>query len=148
MTFPATPEPSSRLIMHYPITAAEAWGLGAAVVLDASETLVECGTDPAAILGFAQAPAAAGDLVGDMAGLGLECPVAVAEGGRRFWMAADATLDINDVNLSCGIIALGNGTWVLDLGDTGNARMWIHKVDVDRQLALASVLAANRQALP
>lgn len=137
-----------RSVKEYPIKAAEAWALGAAVVLDATPELTECGADPAAILGFSMAPVAAGDLSGSMAGLGLGCPVAIAEEGRKFWMDGDNAPVITDVGESYGIAVDGDGVWHVDGTDPTNTKVYVHKVDLVRNRYLVSVLAAARQAAP
>lgn len=150
--FPATAAggpPGSGRFRNYDITAAEAWKLGAAVVLaGAPAKLVECGADPALIVGFAQAEVLAGDLIGELAGKGFQCPVAVVGEDKKFWMSATSDPADANLNIAYGIVADGDGIWVVDFTDVVNTRVYVHKVDVDRKLVLVSVLAANRQIAP
>lgn len=135
-------------IRHYPIASAEAWALGALVLLDGSEDLIEAGADPTSILGWAMAPASAGDLIGNMAGLGLECPVYVAEEGRKVWMSGDNNPVKADINQVYGVVVDGDGIWIVDGTETTATRVYVHAIDTVLNLYLVSILAANRQALP
>lgn len=139
--FPATPAVAGESsIREYTEGAAQTFKHGAAVVLTA-QVIVECGADPAAILGFAQHAAtknipATKDLI------------AVASEGQKFWMAAGTALVAADIGVLYGIVKDANGIWVIDRTETVNTRVYLHYVDLERQLALVSVLAANRQAAP
>lgn len=141
--FPALPASHEDFqAEEYTEAAAQAFKLGAAVLLDASEDIAECGTDPAAILGFAAHPAgknipASKDLVWK------------ASEGQKFWMAGDNNPLKSDINQSYGITKDGDGIWHVDGTKTaGSARLYVHQVDLERNLYLISVLAANRQAAP
>lgn len=143
MAFPFTPA-NKPLVRHYPIKAAEAWTLGAVLLLDANEDLIEAAADPTLVLGFALAPASAGDLVGELAGLGLEMPVAVAEAGKRFWCAGDNDPVKADINQKFGVTG-ANSDWTLDGTETGVTVLYVHDIDLDRNLYLVSVIAAIQQ---
>lgn len=139
--FPATPAfAADSSIREYVEGAAQTFKLGAAVVLTA-QLIVECGADPASILGFAQH--AAGKNIPATKDL-----VAVASEGQKFWMAAGTAYVAADIGVSFGIVKDANGIWVVDRTETVNTRVYLHYVDLERQLALVSVLAANRQAAP
>lgn len=139
--FPATPAFSGESsVRKYTEGAAQSFKLGAAVVL-AAGLVTECGADPASILGFVQHPAtknipATDDLV------------AVASEGQKFWMGSSTALVAGDINTLYGIVKDANGIWVIDKTDVVNTRLYMHYIDLERQLALVSVLAANRQAAP
>jgi len=145
--FPATPAIyGGHSVRQYIVKAAEDWKLGAAVVLDATPELVECGTDPALILGFASEAVTSG-VSKDPEGA-LKCLVNVASEGQKFWMSGSSNPAITDVNVSYGIIADANGIWIVDKTETVATRVYVHQVDLTRNLFLVSVLAANRQAAP
>jgi hypothetical protein len=121
--------------------AAQTFKMGAAVLLDASEDIAECGADPAAILGFAAHPAtknipATKDLVWK------------ASEGQKFWMAGSSNPVKANINQLFGIVKDADGIWIVDITETVNTRVYIHNIDLDRNLFLISVLAANRQAAP
>jgi hypothetical protein len=145
--FPATPAIyGGHSVRQYKVKAAEDWKLGAALVLDGTPELTECGADPAAILGFAAEPVTAG-VSSDPEGA-LLCLVNVASEGQKFWMSGDNAPLISDVNKSYGIAVDGDGIWYVDGTEAVNTRVYVHQVDLDRNLYLVSVLAANRQAAP
>ena len=126
---------------EYTEGAAQSFKLGAAVVLDASQFVTECGADPASLIGFAAHPA----------GKGLPSTkdlVYVASEGQKFWMSGTSNPVYADTNKLYGIVKDANGIWTVDKTDVVNTRVYIHAVDLDRNLYLASVLAANRQAAP
>ena len=156
MKRPAVADPRTRMVQKYNIKAAEAWALGAAVVLDATPELTECGADPLVILGFAEEPVFAGDRAGDrkgtttgnLAGFSLGASVAIAEEGRKFWLDGDNDPVAGDVNQSYGIAVDGDGVWYVDGTDAVNQRVYVHDVDLDTKRYLVSVLAANRQVAP
>src|SRR5258708_30498358 len=105
--------------------AAQTFKLGAAVVLDASQFVTECGADPALISGFAGHPATKG------------IPITVdlvhkAWEGQKFWMSAlpaGGALVYGDTNKTYGITKDANGIWQLDRSKTAAAaRLYIHYV--------------------
>jgi hypothetical protein len=115
--------------------------LGAAVLLDANEDVVECGADPAAILGFAAHENDKNPITG-------KTTVAVCTEGQKFWMSGSSAPVKADINQVYGIVKDANGIWIVDKTEAVNTRVYIHAIDTDRNLFLISVLAANRQALP
>lgn len=141
--FPATPAfgPESPAI-QLTEGAAQSFKLGAAVVLDASKLVTECGADPALIYGFAGHPATKG----------LPATVDIvfkAWEGQKFWMAGSSAFVYADNGKQYGITKDANGIWIVDRAKTGaSERIYIHYVDLERQLALVTVIAANRQVAP
>lgn len=138
--FPFTPAiVQSDRIRSYTEGAAQTFKLGAAVVITAG-LVVECGADPALILGFACHDAtknlpATDDLV------------AIAEEGKKFWCSYVGGTPV--LLTDYGLTKQADGIWALDVAKTGaSARLEVHKVDTERSLALVSVLAANRQLAP
>ena len=126
---------------EYTEEAAQTFKLGAAVLLNGSQNIAECGADPAAILGFAAHPAtknipATKDLVWK------------ASEGQKFLMAGTSNPVKANIGQSYGIVKDANGIWIVDITDTVATRLYVHNVDLDRNLFLVSVLAANRQAAP
>lgn len=147
MKFPAIPTASGRRIVQYDINVATTFRKGAAVVLDAGEEVVECGADPALILGFAAEPAIASPLFGRKDPEVGKVLVCVAEEGRRFWMDGSSAPAANgdDINQSYGIAKDADGDWYVDKTDVVATRVYVHNVDYDRNLYEVSVLEANRQ---
>lgn len=128
--------------MQLDLAAAQTFRKGAAVVQNASEEIAECGADPASIYGFA-AEAAGTDPESSSKIL-----VNVAEEGRHFWGEGDNAPTMDDVNQTYGLAKDADGDWYVDGTDTTNTRVYVHNVDMERNLYEFSVLAANRQALP
>lgn len=142
--YPALPafaadQPTSK----FTEAAAQTFLLGAAVLLDGSNNVAECGVDPAAILGFAAHPA--GKNIPNTEDL-----VWRASEGQKFWMSGAAGAPVKaNINVSYGITKGADGIWQLDTAKTaGSARLYVHNIDLDRNLFLVSVLAANRQTAP
>lgn len=141
--FPATPafspESSAETLTE---GAAQSFKLGAAVVLDASKLVTECGADPALIYGFAGHPA--GKNVPPTTDI-----VFKAWEGQKFWMSGTTAFVYADNSKQYGITKDANGIWQIDRAKTGaTERVYIHYVDLERNLALATVIAANRQVAP
>ncbi len=140
--FPATPAAGDRRVEQFPLHAAQTFKLGAAVYLDATPDVNECGDDPATILGFATEPATK-DPESSAVVLVAKC-----EEGRRFWMSGSSNPAATDVNLTYGIDSDADGIWVVDKTETTNTRVYVHQVDLTRNLFLVSVLEAYRQTAP
>lgn len=138
---PVTPDARSRNLRQFNQDSAAAFKVGAAVVLAADEEIEECGADPALIRGFA---ATAAGLDPESA---TKCLVACCDQGEKFWITGDNDPVAGDVNQSYGITEDADGIWHLDGTKTaGDARLYVHAVDIDRKSYLVSVLEANRQA--
>ncbi|NIN68897.1 MAG: hypothetical protein GTO63_30260 [Anaerolineae bacterium] len=143
---PCTPQEAE--IRRYDMKAAEVWAIGAVVLLDANEELVEAGADPATILGFVQH--ASGVEPYPTKGY-----VALADDEKaRFWLtgssdgSAVATPAKANLNQSYGLAVDSDGIWYLDLSDTTNTRAYVHRIDLEQNRFEVSILAANRQAAP
>lgn len=137
--FPATPDARSRKLRQYAQKAGETFKLGACVLLDANEDILEAGADPASIRGFAAEPAGKDPEAGKVL-------VAVCDQGELFWMAGDNAPVKADINQNYGIVKDADGIWTVDGTETTNTRVHVHQIDTDRNLYLVSVLEANRQA--
>ena len=123
------------------LAAAQTFKLGAAVLLDGAQNIAECGADPAAIRGFAAHPAGTGFPA-------TKVLVWKAWEGQKFWMAGSSNPTKANIGQNYGIVKDANGIWTVDLTDAVNTRLHVHTVDLDRNLFLVSVLAANRQIAP
>jgi len=147
MRFPLTPAglASDYNVREYPIKAAEAWESGALVYADGNEELVECAADPTTVLGVAIAKVSAGDLAGEMAGLGLECPVVLAEVGTYFWGAGDNDPVITDRHRFYGAAADSDGIWYVDGTETTTTVFYVVDVDLVRNLYLVQIKASVMQ---
>lgn len=128
-----------RNAAQYTDAASQTYKQGAAVVLNGSQLLAECGADPAAILGFAQ-HAAGTDPMGSTV-----AHVERATEGQYFWMDGTSAPAASDVGVAYGIVKDADGIWVVDKTDTSNTRVSVVNVDLERSRFLVSVLAANRQ---
>lgn len=140
--FPALPAfAADQSGQKFTEAASQTFKLGAAVLVDGSQNIAECGADPAAIKGFVAHPAgknipATEDLVW------------VASEGQKFWMSGTSNPVKANINQSYGIVKDADGIWIVDITDTVATRLYVHNVDLDRNLFLVSVLAANRQSAP
>jgi hypothetical protein len=128
---------------EYTEAAAQTYKMGAAVLMDANEDIAECGADPAAILGFAAHDATKHAIVSPG-----KCLVWKASEGQKFWMSGTSNPVKANINQLFGLVKGGDGIWQVDIAETVNTRVYVHKIDTDRNLFLVSVLAANRQASP
>ncbi len=135
-------------IREFDIASGEAWAKGALVLLDSSEDLAEVAADPAEVLGWAMVAVTAGDLIGEMAGLGLGASVYVAEEARKCWMSGDNDPVKGDINQAYGAVVDGDGIWTVDGTETTAKVFYVHQIDLTRNLYLVSIVAAARQADP
>ena len=135
--FPAYPN-MGRLIRRYPLAASQTFLEGAAVVLDASGDVAECGADPALILGFACHAAGADPETTNVL-------VAVAKAESTFILQGTSAFVQADEGDAYGLVKDGDGIWVVDRTDTTATRVRVEKTYIDRAQAEVSVLAANRQ---
>lgn len=130
----------------YPIKASETFIRGAAVYLDANEDTLECGADPTAILGFASHTAEVDPYPNDAG-------VFLAEADARFWItgssdgSAVTTPTEDHLNQSYGL-ATASSVWYMDISETTATRVYVHKIDLEQNRFLVSVLSANRQLAP
>lgn len=139
MKFPIIPVAKDRRIVQYDLAAAQTFKKGAAVLLNASEEVATCAADPAVILGFAAAPAGADP---ESATKQL---VYVAEPGRRFWGEGDNAPTMDDVNQTYGMAVDSDGFWYVDGAEGSALSVYIHNVDLERNLYEFSVLATVAQ---
>lgn len=130
------------------LAAAQTFKVGAAVVLDASKNVTECGADPALIYGFSLTESVAG--VSKDPQSTSRVTVLKAIEGEKFWMqTSSAPVEATHRNRQYGITKDADGIWYVDFTKTGaSERVFVHRVDVDRSMVEVSVLAANRQIAP
>ena len=131
----------NRTVREFPLDSAATFVHGAAALVDTADgEVVEAGTDPALILGFAEHDAAADPLTTIVL-------VAVALPTSTFLIEASAALVASDVGKSYGLTKDGtSGVWFLDKAKTGaSARALVEEVDLTRALAEISILQTNRQ---
>jgi hypothetical protein len=139
MKFPAIPVAKDRRIVEYDLAAAQTFVKGAAVVLNASEEVAECGADPAVVLGFAAEPAGSNP---ESASKVLVC---LAEGNRRFWIEGDNAPTMDDVNQTYGLAKDADGYWYVDGSESGALSCYVHTVDTERDLYEISILETVAQ---
>lgn len=137
--FPAYPNLRAR-IRRYPIATGQTFLEGAFVYLDTNGDLVECGTDPATILGVALHDAGALPET-------TNCLVACAVDGHTYVMMGSSDPVQADEGIAYGIIKDADGIWTVDKTDTSNTRIRVEKVYTfaSRNQFEVSVLAANVQ---
>lgn len=136
--FAAIPQANRRTRM-YPLASGQTFLKGAAVLLDASEEVIEASADPTAVLGFAAEPAAGRDILTD------EMLVNVAGPTRSFLMTGDNDPTENDVNQQYGVAKDADGVWYVDGTDTTNVVVEVVAVDLDRNLYEVVVLESDLQ---
>lgn len=128
-----------RRVKQYSLDSAASFNAGSAVLLNASEDIIEASADPAEILGFSLF--AAGDEIEDGTML-----VGVAHEGATFFMDGDSDPAKSDINQDYGIAKDADGDWHVDTSDTTNTVVHVEDVDTDRNLFEVSVLAGSRQS--
>lgn len=129
------------------VAAAQTFKTGAAVVLDGSKNVTECGADPASLYGFSLGDVTAG--VSKDPQDNTKVTVLKAIEGEKFWMSCtSAPSEATHRNNSYGLVKDADGIWIVDFTDTVATRVFVHRVDVDRNMVEVSVLAANRQIPP
>lgn len=140
--------PQNAELRRYTMKTGETWTLGAAVVLDGTPEITECGADPATILGFAAHP-------NGVEPYPTKCYVWLADDEKaRFWItgssdgSAIATPTEANLGEDYGLAKDGDGMWYLDLGDTTNVRAFVHRIDLEQNRFEVSILEANRQMAP
>lgn len=139
MKFPAIPVAKDRRIVEYDLAASQTFVKGAAVVLNASEEVAECGADPASILGFAAEPAGSNP---ESASKVLVC---LCDNSRRFWIEGDNAPTMDDVNQVYGLAKDADGYWYLDGAEASALSVYVHNVDTERDLYEISVLTTVSQ---
>lgn len=140
---PATPAAGNRDNIYLPLAAAQTFKVGAAVLMDGSQNIAECGADPASIYGFS-------------AGLAPKDPqdpakmvIYKAFEGQKFWMQTSVAPTVANRGVNYGITKDADGIWYVDFTKTAaSSRMYVHDIDTDTVRVLVSVLAANRQIAP
>lgn len=139
MSVPIIPAGKKHDALRLTLAAAQTFLRGALVVLDGSKNVTECGADPASIYGVALEPAGK-DPEGNF------CIVQKASEDNKFWgSCTSAPTKASNENHTYGVVKQSDGTWVVDLTETVNTRVYIHQVDEDTDRVLFSVIEANRQ---
>lgn len=140
---PCTPAAGNRDNIFLPLAAAQTFKVGAAIFLDGSGNVNECGADPASIYGFS-AGAATKDPQDPTKNI---CYKAFE--GQKFWLQCSANPVAANRAINYGITKDADGIWYVDFTKTaGTARVYVHDIDTDTNRVLVSVLAANRQVAP
>lgn len=117
---PANVYPANR-VRYFPVTAAQTF-IDKALVVLTTGALVECGADPAAILGIALAPASMGLATGGSIWGGTSIPVFVLTPEDEIWMGSSTTpVFATHVTVAYGIVKSTN--WLVDVSDTSNTRV-------------------------
>lgn len=120
------------------LAAAQTFKIGAVVLLDAAENIVEAGANPATIYGFALHDAAVDPFT-------TKVLVAEADSASRFWLQGTSSPIKDNIGKSFGLVKHADGHWIVNIADTTNTRVQVIDIDLDRDLFLVNVLAANRQ---
>lgn len=111
----------------------------ALVVMDGSQTIVECATDAVSILGISKAKAADKFLWQD------RVPVSVISTAVEYGMCVTGTLAASHVNTIVGVIKKASGNWGVDVAEVTLVAFHITKVDVLNQIAWGNFIAAACQ---
>lgn len=138
-------EPALGDVSERTVAASQTFKRGAIVLLDGSEDVIEASADPASIYGFAamEWPEGGAAAPADFTLI----PIFKATEGQKFWMSGDNAPVKADINQSYGVVADGDGIWTVDGTDVTNTRVYVHDIDLERNLYKVSVLVANRQAV-
>ncbi len=116
---------------------------GGIVELDGTpEVVAAIGTDPTPILGIALQP-------GNVDPFPTKILVALADSEKaRFWFSGSSDPVAANIGEDYGVIEDSDGIWTLDITETTNVRLFVHNIDLERNLFLVSVLEADRQLAP
>lgn len=147
-------------IISYKFDSAETFKLGALVVDAADGEIVECGADPASVLGVAleaanSRPGGTGIPFNPSyttGGQKAEVSVAIADRNAVFSCrgkngATDPTTPaVTDIGEQFGVVKVSDD-WVLDLSDTVNVVCEVVDIDIDNKIYFVKFLEA-RLALP
>lgn len=147
-------------IISYKYDSAQTFKLGALVVDEADGEIVECGADPAAVLGVAleaanSRPGGTGIPFAPSyttGGQKTEVSVAIADRSTVFSCrgkngATDPTTPaVTDIGEQFGVVKESDD-WVLDLSDTVNVVCEVVDIDIDQKIYFVKFLEA-RLALP
>lgn len=105
----------STSVKHFPVTAGQTFIKGALVVYT-SDALVECGADPASVLGLALEPASVGLATGGSIHGGTNIPVLVFTPSIELRISSATTPAQTLVGDSYGVVKSTN--WLLDTSET------------------------------
>ncbi len=136
---------TDRDIQQYELTAAQTFLAGALVLLDGSQTVAECGADPAAVLGVALHPATSGGAGGDRDFLTDKILVALAGRGNTFLFEGDNDPVAADIGVAYGAVKDGDGIWTVDGTETVATVFTVRDVDLERNLYLVEILDSVAQ---
>ena len=106
---------SPKSVKHFPVTAGQTFIKGALVVYT-SDALVECGADPASVLGIALEPASVGLATAGSIHGGTNIPVLVFDPTMEIKISSATTPAQSLVNDVYGVVKSTN--WLLDTSET------------------------------
>lgn len=130
----------NTVIRSYPIADAEEWLTGAIISLTAGEISEEAGTDPTPFLGFAAHDVPLDVDIYDGKGM-----VYCAYPTSTFWLSPSTGAFVQtDEGKKYGLV-LVSGVATVDRTDTTAVRVYVERVDLDRNLAECSILGGHRQ---
>lgn len=137
------PEGSRAHVQEFDVDPASTYLFGALVLLDADEELVECGADPAVVLGVAADPAVMSPGLGETS---IKRRVFVADQGTLFAMYASAALSQDNLDQPYGVVKTSN-VWLVDLAETTADVVRIVRIvqQGNEQYALVRFVQAVRQ---
>ncbi len=135
-------EPSR--VLHFTPDGAATFKVGALVYYDTgTQTLKECGADPALILGIALADAV--PATGKSPFADGKVPVLVLQPETLVCMASTTVPAETQVLNGYGVVKDSSGFWLVDIGDTVNKRLDVARVDISNGVFYVQFYAANLQ---
>ncbi len=130
-----------RKVRRYPLKTGETPEAGSFVLLDGTPEIVECGADPAAVLGIIlhEGTAALREIETGYA------YVAVAQTGRSFLLEGDDDPVLANINVQYGVAVDGDGIWYVDGTETTALVVEVVAVDLDRLLYEVEIISTVAQ---
>jgi hypothetical protein len=125
--------------VRHTLKAGETFNAGDFVELDANEDILEVsGADPTPLYGLAAENAT------DVVEAGYVMVYPFIDGVNQMAMQGDNAPTADDVGQKYGIIEDGDGIYTVDGTDTTNVRVYVHDVDINRELYFCTVLESHR----
>jgi hypothetical protein len=109
----------------------------------ATQTIKRCGADPALIAGISEVESEKARLLTENG----KIPLRLLKPNALVAMCSATTPAETHVAVSTGygIVRLSSGNWAVDTGDTGNARVFVVRVDIAKGIFFVKFMAANLQ---
>lgn len=149
---PATWDGGAPMVEYRLVDASATFKAGALVVTDTDGEIIECGADPALILGVALAPAAsaAGYNMANNADIVAsnwrenKVPVAIAKDSTVFSGRGSSAPTLTHIGEQYGVVS-SSGEWIIDLTETTAKRVTIVGIDTSNAVFFFRFMPATTE---